>query len=142
VKSIVDAGKSGADMSKGIPLGGPAFPVAGRSNTVKSDMIPTYAYNWCVSPHTPMAVSGVIWIPSQYNIGYTPANYAAELEIYAKSLPKTYGQDKLQFIYAQPDASLVKGLTAPNIPGAKKVSMDKWPRSVKDIAIKMADLVK
>jgi len=140
VKAIVDAGKSGADMPKCAPLQFPAFPQAGKSSTVKSDMIPTYAYNWCVSPMTPMAVAGVIWIPSEHNIGYTPANYAAELEIYAKSLPNTYGQDKVQFIYAQPASSLAKGITAPKIPGAKSVEFDKWPKSLKDIATEMAKL--
>jgi hypothetical protein len=140
VKTVIEAGKSGADMSKGLPLSVPAFPQPGKSNTVKSDMIPTYAYNWCVSPLTPMAVAGVIWIPSEHNIGYTPANYAAELEIYAKSLPSTYGQDKVQFIYAQPASSLVKGITAPEIPGAESITFDKWPSSLKDIATKTAKL--
>jgi len=140
VKTIIDAGKSGADMSTGAPLRFPAFPQAGQSGAVKSDTIPTYAYNWCVSPMTPMGVAGVIWIPSEANIGDIPANYAAELEIYAKSLPETYGQDKVQFIYAQPAGSLVKGVTAPRIPGAKSVEFDKWPKSLKDIAAEMAKL--
>ena len=138
VKAVIDAGKRGADMSQGLPLGVPAFPQPGKSDTVKSDMIPTYAYNWCVSPMTPMAVAGVIWVPAEYNLGYTPANYAAELEIHAKSLPTTYGLDKVQFIYAQPAGSLVKGITAPEIPGAKCVSFDQWPKSLKDMAIEMA----
>lgn len=56
--AIVDASKTGADMSKDAPLGGPAFPQAGKGSDVTSDMIPTYAYNWCVSPLTPMAVAG------------------------------------------------------------------------------------
>jgi hypothetical protein len=140
VKTIVDAGKSGADMSKGVPLRMPEFPQPGKSEAVSADMIPTYAYNWCVSPMTPMGVAGVIWIPSESNIGYTPANYAAELEIYAKSLTSTYGQDKVQFIYAQPAASLVEGITAPKIPGAKSIAFDKWPKSLKDMAAAMAKL--
>jgi sialate O-acetylesterase len=138
VKTITDAGKRGADMSKVQPLRGPLYPVAGQSATVKADMIPTYAYNWCVSPLTPMTVAGVLWVPELCNIGYTPANYATELEIYAKSLPKTYGMDKVQFIYAQPAASLVKGITTPKIPGAKCVTFDKWPNSLKDLAAEMA----
>jgi len=140
VQTIIDGGKSGANMSKDIPLRVPAFPQAGKSSTVKSDTIPTYAYNWCVSPMTPMAVAGVIWIPSESNIGETPADYAAELEIYARSLPNTYGQDKVQFIYAQPASSLVKGITAPEIPGTKSIAFDKWPKSLKDIATEMAKL--
>jgi hypothetical protein len=140
VKAIIEAGKSGADLSKEAPLQGPAFPQAGSSSTVRSDMIPTYAYNWCVSPMTPMAVAGVIWIPSEHNIGYTPATYAAEMEIYAKSLTGTYGQDDVQFIYAQPAGSLVKGITAPKIPDAKSITFEKWPKSLKDLAIGMAKL--
>ena len=127
-------------MSKGLPLRVPAFPQPGKSDAVKPDMIPTYAYNWCVSPLTPMAVAGVIWVPSEHNLGYTPANYAAELAIYAKSLTNTYGQDKVQFIYAHPASALVKGITAPKIPGAKSVIFDQWPKSLKEIAIKMAKL--
>ncbi|MBT3202112.1 MAG: hypothetical protein HN350_19590 [Phycisphaerales bacterium] len=140
VKTIIDAGKSGADLSKAAPLRGPEFPQPGKSSAVTSDMIPTYAYNWCISPMTPIAVAGVIWVPSEHNIGYTPKNYAAELEIYAKSLPDTYGMDKVQFIYAQPASALVKGVTAPKIPGAKCLTFDQWPKSLKDIAGKMAKL--
>ena len=87
-----------------------------------------------------MAVAGVIWIPSEHNLGYTPANYATELELYAKSLPNTYGQDKVQFIYAQPASSLVKGITTPKIPGAKSIPLDQWPKSLKNLAAKMAKL--
>ena len=105
-------------------------------------MIPTYAYNWCVSPMTPMAVAGVIWIPSENNIGYTPANYAAELEFYAKSLAATYGLDEMQFAYAQPTNSLVEGITAPEIPGATSITFASWPKSLKELAIEMAKGVK
>ena len=77
---------------------------------------------------TPIVIAGVIWIPSENNIGYAPANYAAEMEIYAKSLTKTYGLDEVPFIYAQPAGSLIEGITAPNIPGAKKITFDLWPK--------------
>lgn len=137
VQSVID-GKSG-DHSK-IPLTAPAFPEAGKSGSVPSDTIPTYAYNWCVSPLTPMGVSGVIWVPSENNIGENPAHYAAELEIYAKSLPTTYGQKKFQFLYAQPAATLVEGITAPKIPGAKSIPFDQWPKSLKELAITLARL--
>jgi len=140
VEAVIDAGKRGADMSKGLPLRVPAYPQPGQSETVKSDMIPTYAYNWCVSPMTPMAVAGVIWVPSEHNLGYTPANYAAELGIYAKSIPNTYGQEEVQFIFAQPASSLVEGITTPEIPGAKSITFDQWPKSLREIAIEMAKL--
>ncbi|MDE0597523.1 MAG: hypothetical protein OSB65_19985, partial [Roseibacillus sp.] len=102
--------------------------------------IPTYAYNWCVSPLTPMGVAGVIWVPSESNLGEDPAHYAAELEIYAKSLAGTHDQDNVQFLFAQPASSLVEGLTDPKIPGAKSVSFDQWPKSLKNIAAALAEL--
>ena len=131
-----------ASSPQGRPLAAPPFPQAGKSKDVSSDMIPTYAYNWCVSPLTPMAVSGVIWVPSQYNIGYTPANYATELEIYAQSLPNTYGQKNIQFLFAQPTDTLVKGITTPKIPGGKSIIFNKWPKSLKDIATNLANKAK
>jgi sialate O-acetylesterase len=140
VKTIADADRRSKDLSNAAPLGGPAFPEAGKSSAVKADTIPTYAHNWCVSPMTPMAVSGVIWVPSENNIGYVATNYAAELEIYAASLATTYGHNKVQFIYAQPTESLVKGITTPGIAGAKMVVFDPWPKSLKDLATEMARL--
>jgi len=138
VKTIVEANKRNADMSYATPLGAPAFPEAGKTSALGADTIPTYAYNWCVSPMTPMAVAGVIWIPSENNLGYTPSNYAAELEIYSKSLAHTYGMETVQFFYGQPAASLVEGITPPSIPAAKLVEFDQWPKSLKNIAIEMA----
>ena len=134
VTTICDADKQSKDLAKAAPLGGPAFPEAGKSSEVKADTIPTYAYNWCVSPMTPMAVAGVIWVPSENNIGYEPANYAAEMEVYAKSLANTYGLEKVQFIYAQPTGSLVEGIKTPGIAGAKMATFDQWPKSLKDLA--------
>ncbi len=136
VKTIIDAGRS--DMPAKLPLKAPAFPQPGKNSAVATDTIPTYAYNWCVSPMTPMAVAGVIWVPSENNIGYTPEDYAAELELHAKSLPGTYGEEKVQFLYAQPAPSLVEGITAPRIPDAKSVTFDQWPKSLKEIARAMA----
>ena len=140
-QSITEAGKRGADPSS-FALKAPSFPEAGKSGTVASDTIPTYAYNWCVSPLTPMGVAGVIWIPSESNLGEDPKDYSAELEIYAKSLPGTYGQKKVQFLYAQPASSLVEGITSPKIPGSKNTSFDQWPKSLKSIAVALAKLTK
>ena len=89
-----------------------------------------------------MGVAGVIWVPSEGNIGENTAHYAAELEIYAKSLSDTYGQDEVQFLYAQPAGSLVEGITAPNIPNAKSISFNQWPKSLKAIADGLAELAK
>ena len=111
----------------------------GKGGTVPSDTILTYAFNWCVSPLTPMGVAGVIWMPSESNLGEAPAHYAAELETYAKRLPDTYGQENIQFLYAQPASSLVEGITSPKIPGAKSTSFDQWPKS---LAVALAKLAK
>ena len=139
VKSITDAGKRDADSSS-FALRAPSFPEAGKGGTVPSDVIPTYAYNWCVSPLTPMGVSGVIWVPAESNLGANPKDYAAELETYAKSLSATYGQEKVPFLYAQPADSLVEGITLPKIPGAKNVSFEEWPKSLRGIATALAKL--
>jgi hypothetical protein len=141
VQGITRAGKQGAASSP-FALKAPAFPEPGKSDAVSSDVIPTYAYNWCVSPLTPMGVSGVIWVPSEGNLGENPKEYAAELETYAKSLSATYGQDKVQFLYAQPADSLVEGITLPKIPGAKSVSFEEWPKSLRGIAAALAKLAR
>ena len=140
VDGIMESGGPGADLSR-LPLQAPAFPEAGKSETVASDTIPTYTYNWCVSPLTPMGIAGVLWVPSEYNLSEDSAHYAAELEIYARSLPGTYGQETVSFFYAQPDSSLVQGITKPEIPGAKSVNFQEWPKSLKELATAMAELV-
>ena len=139
VQDLIKARQRGEDSST-FALQAPTFPEPGQSETVARDTIPTYAYNWNVSPLTPMGVAGVVWIPSASNIGETPTNYAAELETYAKSLPQTYGQKEIQFLYAQPTAAVVEGITAPKIPGAQSITFDQWPKSLKDLAASMAAL--
>lgn len=138
VKTITDAGAPGPDL----PLRAPAFPEPGQGETVAPDTIPTYTYNWCVSPLTPMGVAGVIWVPSEHNIGENPADYAAELEIYAKSLPATYGQETVPFFYAQPASPLVEGITPPKIPNAKQITFEEWPKSLELIATRLAELAR
>ncbi len=138
-RTIQELDRQGLDAAA-FALQAPAFPEPGKGEDVPQDTIPTYAYNWCVSPLTPMGVSGVIWVPSEGNIGENPAHYAAELEIYARSLPGTYDQEKIQFLYAQPAQSLVAGITVPKIPGARSIIFEQWPKSLKDIAVELAQL--
>jgi len=138
-RTIQESDRQGLDAAA-FALQAPAFPEPGKGEDVPQDTIPTYAYNWCVSPLTPMGVSGVIWVPSEGNIGENPAHYAAELEIYARSLPGTYDQEKIQFLYAQPAQSLVAGITVPKIPGARSIIFEQWPKSLKVIAVKLAQL--
>lgn len=136
VAKVADMAKKGADMAEA-PLQFPAFPEPGKEGGVKPDTVPTLAYNWCVSPLTPMGVAGVIWVPGEGNVGYAPAEYAAELEIYAKSLPATYGQEKVRFLYAQPSSKLVPGITPPKIEAAACAEFDQWPKSLKDLASRL-----
>ncbi len=137
VSTMIGAHQQGKELSEVAPLAAPAFPEPGTGGEVGSDTIPTYAYNWCVSPMTPMAVAGVIWVPSENNLGYRPELYGLELEILARSLPGTYGQDAVQFLYAQPADSLVDGITEPKTAG-KQVTFQQWPKSLQGIAIEMA----
>ncbi len=119
------------------PLQFPAFPAPGLGGAVKPDTVPTLAYNFCVSPLTPMGVAGVIWVSGELNISDSPADYSAELEIYARSLPATHGQEKVPFFYAQPSATLLPGITPAKIPNAKSADFDQWPKSLKDIATQL-----
>jgi len=141
VSKIATLAKNGTDMSAAL-LQFPPFPEPGRDGAVKPDTIPTLAHNWCLSPLTPMAVAGVIWIPGQANLGYTPADYAAELETYASSLPGTFGQDKIRFLYAQPSSTLVQGITTPKPDNAASVEFDQWPTSLREIATRLGTAAK
>jgi hypothetical protein len=89
-----------------------------------------------------MGVAGVIWVPSESNVGENSSEYAAELEIYAKSLSSTYDQKRVPFYYAQPSSSLVEGITIPKLPGSKMVTFDQWPKSLREIAISFARQIK
>ncbi|MGB0766183.1 MAG: sialate O-acetylesterase [Phycisphaeraceae bacterium] len=139
VEEIITLAKQGADVST-FPMTAPKFPEPGKDSPVPTDQIPTYAYNWNVAPHTPMNVSGVIWIPNRANIPPNPAEYAAELEAYAKSLPTTYGMNDVPFYYAQPSAILVPGISKPSLPDARGIIFDQWPISLKALATELARL--
>lgn len=142
VREIKIDAENGEDLSMTAPLAAPPFPEPGKTGEVAADTIPTHAYNWCVSPMTPMAVSGVIWVPAEANIGYEPENYAAELEIFARSLPDTFGQDHIQFLYAQPTSVLVKGISVPSAPKSKSVTFNSWAKSLKELAVELGQLAK
>ena len=46
------------------------------------------------------------------------------------------------FYYAQPSGSLVEGIAEPDLPLARKVTFEQWPKSLGDIAVKMAELAR
>lgn len=137
VQTITDAAAQGKALST-VPKRAPSFPPDGFGK-VRKDTTPTLSYNWCVSPFTPMAVSGVIWVPSEQSIGENSADYAAELEIYAASLPLTFGQAEVPFYYAQPEASLVEGIRSPRLPEAQSIGFDSWPKSLAELATRLGE---
>jgi hypothetical protein len=55
----------------------------------------------------------------------------------ARSMPANFGQDKVPFLYAQPSATLVPGITAPKIENATSVDFDQWPKSLREIATRL-----
>ncbi len=137
VRRIVAAADE--DLAAVAPQRFPGFPTP-DNEWIKAGILPSYSYNWCVSPLTPMAVSAVIWVPMPYNIGENASEYADELEIYANSLPETYGQQELPFLYAQPAQSLVEGITEPKLRKASQVTFDAWPESLQALATKLAKM--
>jgi len=136
--------KYGADIvalrkaGKEVPLAWsenlPPFPQPYYNQWASETETATHTYNFCISPNTPLAVSGVVWIPGEKNMGQDVSRYAAALEAYAASLTQTYGQQKVPFLYAQPAASLVEGITAPRIEGALSIEFDQWPKGLETIA--------
>ena len=141
VETVVKRSKNGVDETDGVPLSAPPFPEAGRSDEIPADSIPTYTYNWCISPMVPMAVAGVIWVPSKNSLGYEPGLYGEELEIFAGSLGDTFGLEGVPFIYAQPAAGLVEGLTAPDLPNSASIQFAEWPKTLAEIAKQLAEKV-
>ena len=106
---------------------------------------PTHIYNFVIAPNTPLAVRGVVWIPSKTNLGKDVSRYAATLEAYAASLPGTYDQKTVPFVYAQPTLELVTKADAdnnhdvrrPKIDGATSVEFESWPKHLGQIAAKL-----
>ena len=80
---------------------------------------------------------GVVWVPGETNLGEKPARYSPALEVYAKSLAGTYGQERVRFVYAQPNTALVEGLTAPTIKAAASVTFDAWPKSLNELGTEL-----
>jgi len=118
----------------------PAFPEPYYNEWASRTETATHTYNFCISPLTPFAVHGVAWIPGKDNISEDVSKYAPSLEVYAASLPETYGQEKVPFLYAQPAAALVQGIAAPRIEGALCVVFDQWPKSLESIATQLGTL--
>lgn len=136
VAKVAEMARKGVNLS-GAPLQFPPFPEPGRDSAIKPDSVPTFAYNFCVSPLTPIGVAGVVWVPGQANLGYLPADYTPELEVYARSLPVTYGVEKVPFLHAQPSATLMPGITQPVIKNSSAAQFDQWPKSLRELATQL-----
>ena len=118
----------------------PAFPQPEHNQWARYVENATLTYNFCISPLTPLAVRGVVWIPGQHNIGADVARYAPALNAYAGSFVATYGQKSVPFIYAQPSAALVEGVSKPRIQNAVSIEFDQWPKSLRELATELGAL--
>jgi hypothetical protein len=139
-REIVALRKAGRDIPRALGEKAPDFPQPYYNQWASETETATHTYNFCICPNTPLAVSGVVWVPGAKNMGKDVARYAAALETYAASLPQTYGQDKVTFVYAQPTAELVPGIAKPKIENGESVDFGEWPKSLKDIATKLGAL--
>jgi sialate O-acetylesterase len=139
-REIVALREAGRDIPRALGEKAPAFPQPYYNQWASETETATHTYNFCICPNTPLAVSGVAWIPGAKNMGKDVSRYAAALEAYAASLPQTYGQEKVALVYAQPTAKLVPGIAKPRIENGKCFEFGEWPKSLKDIASKLGAL--
>jgi sialate O-acetylesterase len=138
-REIVSMKAAGKEIPQKMAISAPRFPQPYFNQWSNDTETATHTYNFCISPNTPYAVSGVVWVPGAKSIGKDVARYAPALKAYAESLAETYGQAKVRFLFAQPSAALVKGVAKPSIEGALAVEFSKWPK-MNDIATKLGVL--
>jgi len=132
--------KAGEEIPTEMADRAPAFPEPYYNQWASRTETATHTYNFCISPLTPFAVRGVTWIPGKNNISEDVSKYSPSLEVYAASLAETYGQKTVPFLYAQPASSLVAGIAAPHIEGARSIEFDQWPKSLEAIAAQLGAL--
>ena len=118
-----------------LAAGPPGFPQPVYDQWSPRTENATLTYNFCISPLSPAAISGLVWIPGPQNIGSDPARYGAALGALAASVGDTWGRAEVPFFYAQPAPELVDGLSAPEVsaPGGV-VPFASWPRSARELA--------
>ena len=139
-RDIAALRKAGGEIPRELGEKVPPFPEPYYNQWSADTETATHTYNFCISPNTPLAVTGVVWIPGEKNMGKDVSRYAAALEAYADSLPQTYGQDQVPFVYAQPVVGRVGGIAKPNIRNAVSVELDQWPKSLREIATRLGAL--
>ncbi len=138
IAALLEAGK---EIPAELAERAPSFPQPYYNEWVSRTETATHTYNFCISPLTPFAVRGVVWIPGKDNISEDVSRYPASLNAYARSLAQTYGQDKVAFVFAQPSDELVKGITKPAIENSMSVEFNGWPKSLREIATRLGTLV-
>ena len=132
--------KAGKELPTELAEKAPAFPQPYYNQWASRTETATHTYNFCISPLTPFAIRGVVWIPGKDNIDEDVSRYAPALGVYAKSLAETYGQEKVAFVYAQPTAELVEGIATPVIENSMSVEFGQWPKSLQEIATQLGGL--
>ena len=131
VAALLEAGDVLPDA---LAAGPPGFPQPVYDQWSPRTENATLTYNFCISPLSPAAISGLVWVPGPDNVGSDPSRYAAALEVFAESLAATWGREQVPFFYAQPAAGLVEGITAPALAGpGGAVPLDAWPKSTRDV---------
>ncbi len=126
--------RAGDVLSDELAAGPPGFPQPAYDQWSPRTENATLTYNFCISPLSPAAISGLVWVPGPKNIPADPARYAPALEAFAESLSSTWGQADLPFYYAHPKAGAAEGVAVPDIqvPGAV-VLFDAWTTQVADL---------
>ena len=139
-REVVALREAGKELPEQLAEKLPSFPQPYYNEWAETTETATHTYNFCVSPLTPFAVRGVVWIPGKDNIGKDVSKYPAALKTYAASCAKTYGQDKVAFVFAQPSAELVEGMTQTAIENSMSIEFNEWPKSLREIAANLGAL--
>jgi hypothetical protein len=130
--------KAGKDIPDELAASFPSFPAPPYNEWVSYTETATHTYNFCLAPNTPCAVRGVVWMPDPSNLGTDKSRYAAALTAYANSLPITYGQAQVPFVFAHPK----DGGEAPKLPNAARIDFAEWPKSLAEIATRLGQAAK
>lgn len=135
---IAELRKAGKEIPDTLTAAIPTFPSPPYNEWVDYTETATHSYNFCIAPNTPCAVKGVVWMPSESNLGTDKSRYPAAVAAYANSLPITYGQAKVPFVFAHPK----DGGEAPKLPDAARVDFAEWPKSLADLATQLGNAAK
>jgi len=136
--SIADLRKAGKEIPDQLAAAIPTFPAPPYNEWVGYTETATHTYNFCLAPNTPCGVRGVVWMPDPTNLGKDKSRYSAAVAAYANSLPITYGQEKVPFVFAHPK----DGGEAPKLPNAARIDFAEWPKSLADIATQLGTAAK